>query len=186
MTVILPVTIIQRLVYTSAGSDKQAPFGGGDRCWWLRHGGWLDHRRTRHIQPHPSSFNYLLENADCAAVLWIVDQSGPSSVMLPRCTAWANSFLFMQDQISRMSLLMKHFGWGWSGSPAKVGMVPSLWANPCGGEFTHLQSLAPHAAEAKGQRCHFIATKDAKLLLIIRLTTKTLNPADKDETFLAA
>lgn len=85
-----------------------------------------------------------------------------------------------------MSLLMKHFGRGWSGSLVKVGMVPSLWANPCGGEFTHPQSLAPHEAEAKGQRCHFIATKDAQLLPIIRLTTKTLNPADKDKTFLAA
>lgn len=45
-------------------------------------------------------------------------------------------------------------------------MVPSLQVDPCGGEFTHLPSLTPHAAKANGQNCQFTETKDAELLLI--------------------
>lgn len=104
----------------------------------------------------------------------IADQSGLFSVELPRCTAWANSFLFMQDQVGRMSLLIKRFGWGCGGSPAQVGVVPSLRCrsaglllDPRGEEFTHLQSLAPHAAGANGQTCQFTKTKHALWYLII-------------------
>ena len=53
-------------------------------------------------------------------------------------------------------------------------MVPSprcrsagLLVDPCGGEFTHLQSLAPHAAAANRQNCQLAETKDALQWLVI-------------------
>lgn len=185
ITVIFPVTIIQQLESTFAGSDKQAQFQEEDERWCWSQGFWLGRSRTRHIQPCPRRLNYLLENADCFTLSWIADQSVLFSVKMPRCTAWANSFLFMQDQMGRVSLLIKRSGWGCSGSLAEVGMAPSLRLDPCGAGFTHLQSLTPHAAEANGQNCWAAESKDSKLLLIIWLTIKTFCLADKDGTFLA-
>lgn len=143
-----PVTIIQQLESTSAASDKQAQFQEDERRRWSQ-GSWLGRSRTRRIQPRPRRLSNLLENADCFTPSRRADQSVLFSVKMPRCAAWANSFLFMQDQMGRVSLLIKHSGWGCSGSPAEVGMAPSLRLDPCGAGFTHLQSLTPHAAKGK-------------------------------------
>lgn len=98
------------------------------------------------------------------------------------------------DRVEPVSLLIKCFGRGCGGGSAQVGMVPSprrrpaaLSADPCGGEFTHVQSVALRAVQANGQDCHFAIHRDAAAWrLIMWFTSKTLRPGNKENKSLLA
>lgn len=179
ITVISALTFTQRLKSTSAGSDMQAPFRADDK-----HPSVLMVKTARLIRPRqdtslsavspklqlPARKCRLNHRPPLQRPPSVVD-SRPIWVVLCRAAkvrSMGQRLPFRTVQVDTVSLLIKRFGWGCGGSPAQVGVVPSLHGrsagllvDPCGGEFTHLQSLAPHAAEANGQSCQFTKTKDA-------------------------
>lgn len=137
----------------------------------------------------------MLENADfitglsyILVVLWVVNQSGLFSVRLPRCTAWANSYLFMQHQVERVSLLIKRLvvgGWHrlvWC-CRCTTGLQ-ACWWNPAV-ESWHIFGCLHHMQPRQMASYKFTETKDA-VWHQVAWTIKMFNFTNKDSKLLAA